>query len=725
MREAHGATSDAALAELVERCVLAFESEGEPAVERLLTAQPALAGVARERFAALRAAGMLLAPSPVASVPLPESIGSYRVLKVLGDGGMGRVYLAEQDAPIRRRVALKVVRTGLDTHEMLARFELERRALALLEHPHIAKIFDAGATEGGQPFFAMEHVAGTPITRYCAEHALPERQRLALFAQVCDAVQHAHQRGILHRDLKPSNILVTERDGQPWPMLIDFGFAKALEPQPDLGSMHTERGRVLGTPEYMSPEQAAHRQDLDTRSDVFSLGVVLYELVTGVLPITSARLRQAGPAELERILREEIPPRPSVAVPRLHGDVDWIVMRAIERDRERRYAMAAELGADLRRFLAGDAVLAGPPSGWYRLSRLARKHRAVVAGAAVVVVTLLAGLIVSVMYAASARRAEVRANLALASAEHSLGKALEAADELLIRVGGEAMRAFPEMAEARRALLESGLRFCESLLAGGASGKLAYLQRADVHLRVANFLDELARREDALRILDAALLLTEAAIGTGPREAGALVMVAALHTKRADVLGLREGWEKPLAAREAALAAARELVAREPGERAERALAEALVWRTHTMLAAERPESERKEAIVEALALIRKIDARALAPDPQLARMLMCMPKIARTLLVRGDPGAAKEVLAETERILVRLRRAAPDDPELLHILAPTIASKGYLGRPLGQVEGALADLEQAEGIYHDLRRRFPGDLRPVAGLAGVHREQG
>ncbi len=348
----------------------------------------------------------------------PLRIGPYRILTVLGQGGMGVVYLAEQEHPIHRKVALKVVKVGMDTREVVARFDTERQALALMSHPNIARVLDAGASDEGRPYFVMEYVPGIPITDYCDRNRLSTRERLALFITVCQAVQHAHQKGIIHRDLKPSNVLVAIEDGRPVPKVIDFGIAKATHQRLTEQAVFTRHGVLIGTPEYMSPEQAdPGRLDVDTTTDVYSLGVILYELLVGVLPFDGDTLRKAAYAELVRIIQDEEPARPSLRITtlgatagdmakrrdtdvpslrkQLRGDLDWIVLRALEKDRTRRYASASEFAADIERHLADEAVMASPPSALYRLKKTYRRHRVVVAAALVVVLALAGGLAVS------------------------------------------------------------------------------------------------------------------------------------------------------------------------------------------------------------------------------------------------------------------------------------------------------------------------------------------
>jgi serine/threonine protein kinase/tetratricopeptide (TPR) repeat protein len=372
------------------------------------------------------------APAPSIR-PLAEGpgtrIGPYKLLQEIGQGGMGAVFLVEQDQPVRRRVALKVIKAGMDSAQVVARFEAERQALALMDHPNIARVFDAGTTDGGRPFFVMELVKGIPITQYCDEARLSPKQRLELFIPVCQAIQHAHQKGIIHRDVKPSNVLVTLVDGKPVPKVIDFGIAKATDQRLTERSLFTQLGSIVGTLEYMSPEQADLASvDVDTRTDVYALGVLLYELLTGTTPLERERLREAGYAEILRRIKEEEPSRPStrlsgsgdrlasIAAVRgvepgrlartMRGDLDWIVMKALEKSRTRRYETANGFARDVQRYLDGDAVEACPPSAGYRLRKFVGKHRAAIATAAALAGLLIAGAGISVAMAVRAVRAE-------------------------------------------------------------------------------------------------------------------------------------------------------------------------------------------------------------------------------------------------------------------------------------------------------------------------------
>jgi serine/threonine protein kinase len=384
------------------------------------------------------------------TVPLTEkagdTIGRYKLLQQIGEGGCGVVYMAEQAEPVRRRVALKIIKLGMDTKSVIARFEAERQAVAMMDHPNIAKVFDAGATAAGRPYFVMELVRGMKITDYCDEAKLSTRARLDLFIQVCQAIQHAHQKGIIHRDIKPSNILVTVNDGVPVPKVIDFGIAKATSGQQLTDkTVFTAFEQFIGTPAYMSPEQAVLTSvDIDMRSDIYALGVLLYELLTGKTPFDAKELLAIGLDEMRRTIREQEPPRPSTRlntlsgqelsttaqrrgldapklVSELRGDLDWIVMKALEKDRARRYETANGLASDIQRHLNNEPVVACPPSRLYRLQKMVRRNKLAFTAAAAVVAALVSGLGISTWLFLKEREARTRA----VAAEHADGTDVE------------------------------------------------------------------------------------------------------------------------------------------------------------------------------------------------------------------------------------------------------------------------------------------------------------
>src|ERR1017187_3387839 len=461
----------------IEALVRAYESAGG------FMAEPPPAGPADP----VRAASS----PPVVTEAAGDLIGRYKLLQRLGEGGCGVVWMAEQEEPVRRRVALKIIKLGMDTKEVIARFEAERQALAMMDHPNIAKILDAGATETGRPFFVMELVRGVKITDYCDRNNLSTAQRLGLFSKICHAVQHAHQKGIIHRDLKPSNVLVTLHDGVAVPKVIDFGVAKATEGRLTNRTLFTAFEQFIGTPAYMSPEQAKlSGLDIDTRSDIYSLGGLLYELLTGKTPFECKRLAKAGLDEVRRIIQEEEPARPSTRLrnldaaeqtavahcrqtepPKLvhliRGDLDWIVMKALEKDRARRYETANGLAMDVERHINSEPVVARPASASYRFQRWARRHRLLFAAVGAVAVTLVLGIIASTTEAMRARRAEQQQSRLRSEAETARQQA-----------EADTRRADASATEVRMALAAADFSEATRLIEGGdGPHAVAYLSR--------------------------------------------------------------------------------------------------------------------------------------------------------------------------------------------------------------------------------------------------------
>jgi serine/threonine protein kinase len=500
-----------------------------------LCPDPDVQGLVRDLLKADSSGGLVIDreifPAPV-ELNLGEQIGPYKLLQKIGEGGMGVVYMAEQSVPVRRKVALKIIKPGADSKQVLARFSAERQALSLMDHPNIAKVLDVGATESGRPYFVMELVKGRSITQYCQDQQLPIRDKLELLMTVCHAVQHAHQKGILHRDLKPSNVLVTEYDGRPVAKVIDFGVAKAIESPLTEITLFTAFGQIVGTLEYMSPEQSRMNQlDVDVRSDVYSLGVLFYELITGSTPIPKSRLRTAAWDEMLRIIREEDPPLPSTRLSDwqrgnddassgpaqgkssqaerqrlsllVRGELDWIVMKALEKDRARRYASPGELAQDIDSHLKGDIVKACPPSLMYRFQKTFKRNKLAVLTSGLVLLALILGLAGTAWQAWRATKAEQIANderdfakeqaerafLAERNAERERDIAKEQAEkaqkaERIAQIEANKLRVMDEFLQTDLLGLEKGT----SLLVPGGS--------SDPNLTLGTLLDRARKRLD-------------------------------------------------------------------------------------------------------------------------------------------------------------------------------------------------------------------------------------
>jgi serine/threonine protein kinase/regulator of sirC expression with transglutaminase-like and TPR domain len=476
-------------------------------------------------------------PDPAATVgePIRErpgtAIGPYKLVEKIGEGGMGTVWMAQQTDPVKRLVALKLIKPGMDSGQVIARFEAERQALALMDHPNIARVFDGGTTASGHPYFVMELVQGLPLTKYCDEHRLPPKHRLELFVPVCQAIQHAHQKGIIHRDIKPSNVLVALYDGKPVPKVIDFGVAKATG-QPLTGrTLVTGFGAVVGTLEYMSPEQAEINQlDIDTRSDIYSLGVLLYELLTGSPPFTRKELEKVGMLEMLRVIREKEPSKPSTklstaeGLPTLaanrgteparltrlvRGELDWIVMKALEKNRNRRYETANGFAMDIQRYLADEPVLAGPPSAWYRFRKMARRNKAamtMVAMFTLALVIAVAALSVSTVLTSRAYTAEREAHR---QSEANLELTRKAIDEFFTKVSQSKLLDVPGLQPLRKDLLESAVRFQLSLAAERPHDPTVRADLAAAQFRLAILFHELNRNDDATTSIRSGLDLLE------------------------------------------------------------------------------------------------------------------------------------------------------------------------------------------------------------------------
>ena len=476
--------------------------------------------------------------------------GRYKLLEAIAEGGMGTVWVAEQVSPVKRKVALKLIKPGMDSRQVLARFDAERQALALMDHPNIAKVYDGGVTEQGRPYFAMEYVKGMPLTEYCDQARLPVHERLKLFVPICQAVQHAHQKGIIHRDLKPSNVLICLYDGKPVPKVIDFGLAKAMHQPLTEQTLHTGHGLMLGTPLYMSPEQAENNNlDVDTRSDVYSLGVMLYELLTGTTPLEKAQLKQAALGEILRLIKEVEPPKPSTRVSTsaqrasiaaqrsldpeqlgrsISGDLDWIIMKALDKERNRRYETANGLARDIERFLNQEAVEACPPSASYRIKKQFQKHRVAITTAAAFLLLLTFAAVVSAWQAVRATRAEYFAS-------HERDKAIANERQALEAKKAESAARVAEQ-EARQS--ESQQRSNAELQRSEAEKQRDEAKRLQVEAIAKNTVLEKLSEEQrrALYVSDMNLVRLEAIRGNLPRMRE--ILYAQLPIDRLDLRGL-------------------------------------------------------------------------------------------------------------------------------------------------------------------------------------------
>jgi serine/threonine protein kinase/regulation of enolase protein 1 (concanavalin A-like superfamily) len=459
-------------------------------------------------------------------------IGPYKVLQQIGEGGMGVVWMAEQTRPVQRKVALKVIKPGMDSRQVIARFEAERQALALMDHVNIARVFDGGATTGepggvspGRPYFVMELVHGVPITKYCDDNHLTPRERLELFVPVCQAIQHAHQKGIIHRDIKPSNVMITLYDGKPVPKVIDFGVAKATEQKLTELTLFTQYGTMVGTLEYMSPEQAEMSAlGVDTRSDIYSLGVLLYELLTGSTPLTHKRMKEAAYAEILRMIKEEEPPRPStrlsdsgeplasISAQRqmepakltrlVRGELDWIVMKALEKDRNRRYETANGFAQDVQRYMADEPVQACPPSRGYRLRKFARRNKLMLHAGMLVLIALVLGTVVSTWQAIRAGKAYESETVQRARAEENLGKARAAVHDYFVLVSDSPELESVPLQPLRKALLNRALVYYREFMLQAGDDPALQAEVAATYFRVAVIYLTLGRPDDSLDALE-------------------------------------------------------------------------------------------------------------------------------------------------------------------------------------------------------------------------------
>jgi non-specific serine/threonine protein kinase/serine/threonine-protein kinase len=657
-------------------------------------------------------------------------IGPYKLLEQIGEGGFGVVYMAEQHQPVRRRVALKIIKPGMEPRQVIARFEAERQALTLMDHPNIAKVLDAGTTENGRPYFVMDLVKGQPITTYCDEHRVTPRQRLELFLPVCQAIQHAHQKGIIHRDIKPSNVLVAPYDGRPVVKVIDFGVAKATGQRLTEKTLFTEFGAVIGTLEYMSPEQAElNNQDIDTRSDIYSLGVLLYELLTGTTPLIRAQLKQAAFTEMLRVIREQDPPQPSTrlcdsqdTLPTIsaqrqmesarltrlvRGELDWIVMKALEKDRDRRYETAGALAGDLQHFLDDEPVLACPPSASYRMRKFLRRNRSGVLAASLVLLALAIGIVstsIGLVQAQQAREAE---------AQRALGERLakETAEKRLVQIekGMDILGSIFENLDPR-AEEKEGLPLREIL--GGRLDQAAAQLADDAvgdPLVVARMQDRLGRTYLGLGYADKAEALFTKALATRNAELGA-DDPDSLNSMLNQALAYQTARKLPQAIER--FEQVRDVQQKKLGADHPDTLA------TLNYLGVAYRLAKRSAVAIAVLEQVGKARAKRLgADDPETLTTLHCL-----AAAYRADGKLSDSIDLYEHVCQARVKRLAADHPDTL----TTLHHLAMAYRHAGRMPEAIAMHEQLrDAQLKRLGLDHPHTLTAINNLAGTYRSAG
>jgi serine/threonine protein kinase/tetratricopeptide (TPR) repeat protein len=708
---------------------------------------------------------------PVDSEGPGTRIGPYKLLQTLGEGGMGTVFLAEQEEPVKRRVALKIIKAGMDSARVIARFEAERQALAMMDHPNIAKVLDAGTTERGRPYFVMELVKGIPITKFCDQEHLTPKERLELFIPVCQAVQHAHQKGIIHRDLKPSNVLIALYDGKAVPKVIDFGVAKATAQKLTERTMFTEVGQIVGTLEYMAPEQAElNNLDIDTRADIYSLGVILYELLTGSPPFTAKQLRSAAFTEMLRIIREVEPPKPStrlssseelpsIAANRklepkrltilVHGDLDWIVMKCLQKERSRRYETANGLALEVQRYLADEPVLAGPPSVRYRLRKFARKHRGPVVAGVIITVLLTGGIVGTSLGFLRAERlrqiAEANEQTALdekanavasAFAEHKAKENETAERKKAVAARAQALQvlrdttddmmeqliaARPTLGRAEKAFLENTLKRWQTFAAEQGTGQPEREVRGEGMLRVAALRGALGERDSAfLASQREATAHWEKMVADFPTVPLYCERLATCYNNLGAALrDLGQRAEAEVLLRRA-LPIWDQLNAQKPSELEFRERQASSRSALGILLSEEGKSAEAEAAYTKALALQEKMAAEFPATPLYRHELASTYDRLGILFAALGRHGEAEAAHRTALTRMGKLNSESPDVPAYRRDLASIYNNLGTVLRDVGRLSEAATNLRQGRTLYEKLVAEFPAQTDYQRELAGA-----
>jgi serine/threonine protein kinase/tetratricopeptide (TPR) repeat protein len=747
----------------VEALLAADAASGHP-LDRPVPANPVLTGASSPD----PEQGPTVSYVPRDAEPGAVIAGRYALVEKVGEGGMGEVWVAKQTEPVKRKVALKLIKTGMDSKAVLARFEQERQALALMDHPNIARVHDGGLTPSGQPFFVMELVNGLPLTRFCDEAKLTPRDRLELFVPICQAVQHAHQKGIVHRDLKPSNILVTLIDGKPVPKVIDFGLAKATGGKLTDESLSTQFGAVVGTLEYMAPEQAGYSgQDIDTRADIYALGVLLYELLTGLRPHDGQRLRKAALTEMIRIIREEEPSKPSARLssdaslpslaalrqtePKqllamLRGELDWVVMKCLEKQRDRRYATTNGLARDLQRYLADEMVEARPPSAGYRLRKFARKHGAALASATAIAVLLVAGLSVSLwqMFRAISAEGQATQNAQQAREERDakdlalIAEQQARADETRARQQAfAALRSMTDevverkfaqgavLTEDDRAFLRGIIAQFDAFAAIKGDDPDSRGVRAEGRLRVGKMRSTLGELKEAEQDYDQALSIYQQLAADVPSRPEFRQSLALSHNNRGTLLGATGRLKQAEKDFDQALSIQKQLAADFPSRPESRQDLARSHHNRGTLLRATDRLPEAEQDFDQALSIHKQLVADF--PSRPDFRQYLARSHDSRGTLLRatGRLPEAEQDLDQALRLYQQLVADFPSRPEFCKELAAGHNNRGLLLRAMGRLKEAKKDYDQALSLYRQLAADFPSQPKIRQELALSHLNRG